>query len=209
MHASGLASGLLGLAIASAAWASSGHSDGHDHGHDHGDERRQGQVHVHGLSTLNLVLEGRELAVELFGPANNFIGFEHQPRTDEQRSLLDQALARLADPATLMELPAAAACTLIQTEVTPPDFDAAHAHTGADDHQHGHDHGHEHEQGVHSDIAASWLFECSTPAQLASLPVHVFRHFPLTEEIQANLITPEGQTRQVLSAERSTLRLPR
>jgi len=189
-------------------------ADRHAHEHDNEGERRQSAAHVHGLSTLNLVMEGSLLALELSGPAVNFIGFEHAPRTEQQHATLATALARLESPESLFSLPAAAGCVLRQTDVHAADFSAAatashseHQHDHQHGHAHDHEHDHEHAESSHADLGASWEFECANPAGLRNIEVQLFSSFPLTEELQANLITPALQTRQLLGPGRTTLRL--
>jgi hypothetical protein len=56
---------------------------------------RQHQAHVHGLAEGNLVLDGWQLRLELEIPGANLVGFEHPPRSDEQRDHLAATLALL------------------------------------------------------------------------------------------------------------------
>jgi ABC-type Zn2+ transport system substrate-binding protein/surface adhesin len=214
----GAATGLLlaTLLASAAAQASGKHDHDHDH-HDHADgERRQGEVHVHGLGTLNLVLEGETLVVELQGPAANFVGFERAPRTAVETAAVERTLELLAQPGELLGLPAAAACRTQDMQVRGMDP------VGHDDHA-GHDHGHDHQHGQHdhsgdgsaqgheghAEMGATWEFLCSNPAALTAIEVKVFAVFPLTEELTANIIAPGLQTRQVLTPARSTLNLRR
>lgn len=60
----------------------------HDHHHDHHkhDEKSQGLgSHVHGEVELSLVSSENQLAVQLNGPAEAFIGFEYEAKTDEEK----------------------------------------------------------------------------------------------------------------------------
>ena len=53
------------------------HKHKKEHAHDH--EKRQLDSHEHGVSTLKIAIEGKELNMELESPANDIIGFEHAP----------------------------------------------------------------------------------------------------------------------------------
>lgn len=202
----GAATGLLLITLlATAAAQASGQHD-HDHDHDHdehaADERRQGEVHVHGLGTLNLVLEGEILVVELQGPAANFVGFERAPRTAVETAAVERTLELLAQSAGLLGLPTAAGCREQDIQVRGMELDG-HGH---DDQ---HDHSGEGSAEGHAEMGATWEFRCSNPAALTAVEVKVFTAFPLTEELTANIIAPGLQTRQVLTPARSTLNLRR
>ena len=77
-----------------------------------GDERRQLGAHEHGHGRLNIAVEGGSVAMELIAPAADIVGFEHEPKTDEQRTAIEQAKGTLADPLALFVLPPSAGCRL-------------------------------------------------------------------------------------------------
>ena len=202
----GAATGLLLVSLLATATAHASGQHDHDHHHDHHDhadgERRQGEVHVHGLGTLNLVLEGGTLVVELQGPAANFVGFERAPRTAVETAAVERTLELLAQPGGLLGLPAAAGCREQDMQVRGMELDG-HGH----DHQH--DHSSEGSTEGHAEMGATWEFVCGNPGALTAIEVKVFAVFPLTEELTANIIAPGLQTRQVLTPARSTLNLRR
>ena len=45
-------------------------------------------AHVHGEAELNIVIEGRELLMELESPSFNLVGFEHEPQSLNQQDLV-------------------------------------------------------------------------------------------------------------------------
>ena len=47
-------------------------------------EHHHHDAHVHGVAHLNVALEGNDLYIELTSPAANIVGFEHDPRTQNQ-----------------------------------------------------------------------------------------------------------------------------
>ncbi len=164
--------------------------------------RRDPGRHVHGTATLDIALEGRTLQVELDGPAVNFLGFEHAPRTAAERTRLGEVRAALSDAATLVGLPAAAGCRLAQAEYHLPT--AAPEQAGHDDHGHDddHDEGHDGDRDIHSDVSARWTFDCAQPQQLTRLTPGLFDVFPLLEHIEVALVTPDDQTRRVIDRTR-------
>jgi hypothetical protein len=57
-----------------------------------GAERRQGHVHAHGAAELNIVVEGKKIAVEFRTPAEGIMGFEHEAKTDADQKKRDAAI---------------------------------------------------------------------------------------------------------------------
>ncbi|WP_415845640.1 DUF2796 domain-containing protein [Stutzerimonas zhaodongensis] len=164
----------------------------HDHDHSHGSL----DAHEHGAAELDAALDGAMLEVELRSPAMNLVGFEHAPRSEADKGKIANARKQLEQPDRLFGLTAAAGCTLAKTELESPLFEG--------DHQHEHEHEHEHEEdhdGQHSEIHAHYHFECATPQALTGLDLQgLFKTFPGTEKIQAQLIGPNGQRGAQLSA---------
>lgn len=180
-----------------------------------GSERRQLDAHEHGVTVLNVAAEGQFVWVELEGPAMNFIGFEHPPRTAEQTRQVADAVAELESADQLFQLSSAAGCTLTSAESR---------HVGDDDHDGGHDdhddHADEHDgshddaghdepvaEAVHSEFAAHYEFSCTNPEQLTELQVTLFDTFPLTTEVEASFIGAEFQTFAELSPNSRVLSL--
>lgn len=182
------------LAIA----AEHGHDHDHDHAHDNPD------AHEHGVARLNLVLDDRELLVELDSPAANLLGFEHAPATDDERRQAAAVRDTLGQPLTWLGLAPAAGC-----EVAERDIEGAALQADADDHDHDHDDDHgdaEHSHAAHSDIDARYRLACASPEALQALDLSAFfERFPGTERLLVQLIGPNGQTGTQLSAEQPRL----
>lgn len=160
----------------------------HDHDHSHGSL----DAHEHGAAELDAALDGAMLEVELRSPAMNLVGFEHAPRSEADKGKIANARKQLEQPDRLLGLTAAAGCTLAKTELESPLFEG--------DHQHEHEHEEDHD-GQHSEIHAHYHFECATPQALTGLDLQgLFKTFPGTEKIQAQLIGPNGQRGAQLSA---------
>ncbi|MEO1293112.1 MAG: DUF2796 domain-containing protein [Pseudomonadota bacterium] len=109
------------------------------------DEKRELSAHVHGHSTLNIAVEGTEVAMEFIAPGADIVGFEHAATSDEDRAAITAAKTTLGDPLGLFVMPASAECTLQTAAVELVTEGADH-----DDHGHG-KHGHdEHGHDEHS-----------------------------------------------------------
>jgi hypothetical protein len=191
----------LGLIAAVAAPLAVVASDAHDH--QPGAGYREHGPHVHGVGDLNVALEGSGLLIELHGPAANIVGFEHPPTNAAETQAVDDARARLADPARTFQPNAEAGCELSAVEV----FMELAGDQPGPGHDHGHDHDHGHEGETHSDAGVAYSFECASPGALKTLRARLFEQFPGTERLRVQLITPNGQRADELTADAPTLAL--
>jgi len=167
----------------------------HDHDHDHHDSLG---AHEHGAAELDAALDGSMLEIELRSPAMNLVGFEHTPSSDADKRKIADARERLEQPVALFGLPAAAGCKLAETELESPLFEGK-AHDHGDEHEHEHDGDHE---SQHSEIHAHYHFDCATPQAIQVLDLQgLFKAFPGTKKIQAQLIGPNGQRGAQLDAD--------
>ena len=183
-------------------------------------ETRGHTAHVHGIAQLNVALEGNELMLELISPAANIVGFEHKPKNEEQIQVVEEANELLQHGEKLFVMTSGAQCSLHEAHVEGDilhDHEDAHAkHDHDHDHDHGHgdahakhDHGHgddhaDHDhggEGVHSDIRATYHFECGAPKRLQALDVQLFEHFPGLEKLEVQLLTADKQTAADLTAQ--------
>lgn len=129
---------------------------------------RQLDAHEHGVGALNIALAGTTLEMEFHAPGADIVGFEHAASSAEDRAAVDQAVATLARPLDLFQLPAAAECSVtearaaLEAEEAHDDHGADHdedhgeehaAEHGHEEHEeHGHEeHEHEHEEHAHDD----------------------------------------------------------
>ncbi len=163
------------------------------HDHDHHDSLG---AHEHGAAELDAALDGSMLEIELRSPAMNLVGFEHAPSSDADKRKIADARERLEQPDALFGLPAAAGCKLAETELESPLFEGE-----AHDHDHGDEHDGDHES-QHSEIHAHYHFDCATPQAIQALDLQaLFKAFPGTKKIQAQLIGPNGQRGAQLDAD--------
>ncbi|ANF25692.1 DUF2796 domain-containing protein [Stutzerimonas stutzeri] len=169
----------------------------HDHDHAHHDSL---SAHEHGAAELDAALDGSTLEIELRSPAMNLVGFEHAPSSEADTRKIGDARKQLEQPNSLFGLPAAAGCTLVDTELESPLFEGE-AHDHGEEHEHEHEHDEDHES-QHSEIHAHYRFDCATPQALQALDLQgLFKAFPGTQKIQAQLIGPKGQRGAQLDAD--------
>ncbi len=166
----------------------------HEQGHDH--EHGSLGAHEHGVARLNAALDQQTLELELQSPAMNLVGFEHAATSDADKAKVAAVHKQLEQPQALFDLPAAAGCKLTDVDLDSPLFGDK---PDADDHDHDDEDGDEHAEGEahhheHSEIHAEYNFTCSNPTALKQLDLSpTFKHFPATQKIQVQLISPSGQ----------------
>ena len=78
-----------------------------DHDHAHGTLG----AHEHGVATLNVVLDGNTLELELDSPAMNLVGFEHAATRDTDKAKVAAVRQQLEQPLKLFGVDQAAGCT--------------------------------------------------------------------------------------------------
>lgn len=159
---------------------------------DHGQESLS--AHEHGVGSLNLVVDGNDVSIELDSPAENLLGFEYLPTSDADKAKVKALRAQLTEAQTLFLFPAAAACRLAGVELNSALFDAV-----ADDHGLAHDQT-EQTAEAHADIQAQFQFTCAQAAQLDQIQVALFSAFPGTERLLLQAIGPQGQQGGELTA---------
>ena len=180
------------------------------------EQHREHEAHEHGHGTLDIVLEGEELLIELRIPAVNVVGFEHAPRDEAEREAVRKALVPFGDAESVLAIPAEAECE--SEEAVAEIWSMA----GEDDHEgdgHGDGEGHEHEHEddgheddahkadehgkdehdadsgaeEHSELHATYRFHCHEPGKLDRIDVRVFEHLHGAEEIDVRIVTPTAQ----------------
>ena len=162
-------------------------------------ETREHGSHVHGIGKLNVALDGKDLFVELDSPAANIIGFEHEPKNDQQKHVVHEAIELLEKGEKLFVFSAKAQCSLHESYVGN-DMAAGHneEHEGHEAHHGDHDDSSTEAAHAtpssHSEFTATYHFKCNRPEKLKTIEVMLFSSFPGFEELEVQLLTPKKQT---------------
>jgi hypothetical protein len=180
---------------------------------------RHHQAHEHGVAHLNVALEGNDLFIEFTSPAANIVGFEHHPRTDEQKAAVRKAIETLKAGESLFVLALGAEGNLAESTVTT-DIEDDSNHESENEHAEAladssketlkvqHPSGKHHEADEHephSDFKAEYHFDCREPQRLAHIEVMLFRIFPGIEHIEVQLLTGTKQTALELTAQKNRI----
>ena len=180
------------------------------------EEYRHHEAHEHGVAHMNVAVEGNDIYIELISPAANIVGFEHQPRTQEQKAAVKAAIKKLEAGEKLFAFSSVVGGRLVESKVhTDINNDSDHESDETKSHEHdemsrdtgneaekqGHDqhqHGDEHER--HSEFKAEYHFVCKKPEKLAYVDVMLFSVFSGIEHIEVQLLTGTKQTALELTA---------
>ena len=158
----------------------------------HAEDRREHGAHEHGHVAMQVVLEGAVLAINVEAPGMDIVGFERVPKNAAEKTRIREAVDQLENAAAMFALPDDAGCSVTEAHA---EHDAIQEH----DHAH-HKDKHEREESSHSAFHAHYAWRCEVPAALKYVDVRHFITFPATAEIEALVVSPNGQSAQELTA---------
>ena len=160
---------------------------------DHSDEHRHHEAHVHGEAELSLLIDGKSVVFELKSPALNVLGFEHEPKTNEEKEIVKKANKKLSNYKNIISIPDLN-CQVIKSEIDSP---------YEEDHHHDHDHHDEHhdEDVEHGDYYLSYSLTCENMNKLKTIEVKLFDNFDGFENIEAVWIGQNGSGSSELTKE--------
>jgi len=172
---------------------------------------REKDSHEHGAANVMLAMEGEKLHLNFEVPSESLIGFEHFPKSQDQRQNFNEAIQTLSEPSKLFSIPANAECLLVGINVSQSLFSGkgGHDHDEKDEHGHdekgfwnslfGHDekdeHGHDESEKseIHSEFSSKYLWNCEHLDEIDSIGTQLMNIFPRIEEIRVNWITKNNQ----------------
>ncbi len=146
------------------------------------------EAHVHGSATVLLAQDGNRLTLEFDSPLDNLLGFEHAPRTDNQKQAAKALLDLMQKPDTLLKLNAEADCQLTTVKVNAPVLQAIS--TGKDE---------------HANLHAEYEYACTKVTALKSLQLSLFDAFPAIHKVDAQMAGARGQAAATLTPKQRTL----
>ncbi|WP_200870123.1 ZrgA family zinc uptake protein [Catenovulum agarivorans] len=192
----------------------------------------QYDAHIHGVAEISIVMEGKELHMQLHSPADTLVGFEHKAQTQQQKQAVQTVDRYLNTVNKIVEF-TGNKCNAVEIEVDvtallPEEHGHdehehehdkhAHEHDKHthehDEHEHKHDkHEHEHEHDghersdTHIEITANYQFLCDDITEISAIQIKLFEQFPALEKVQAIWIGPNGQNAQMLSKNDNSIKL--
>lgn len=189
-------------------------------------EMRHADAHAHGVSKLNIVVEGKVLVLELESPGNDLVGFEHEAKSAADKKAVKAVEKTLADPLALFAIPQAAKCKLdsknVEYEVGDDDHDDHDDHDKkkhkssakkSDDHDHDHekedkhDHADSELEAGHAEFHASYVLNCEKVAELKTISFPFFDKFKNAKELRVAYISGNKQKAFTATAKNKSLTL--
>ena len=121
------------------------------------EETRQLDAHEHGVGTLNIAIDGAEVAMEFHAPGADIVGFEYEASGAADLTAIETALAALNAPLELFAMSSAAGCVVnnaraeLETEGEHEDHDDHDDHDDDDHHEDHEDHEDDDDHEDHED----------------------------------------------------------
>lgn len=157
-------------------------------------------AHEHGRALLQMAVEEHRIDLMLNSPAHNLAGFEHEARTESEKSQLADINSWLET--TPLVNSAAANCRITAAAVelgggksTHGDHD--HHDNGHDEHDHHqeehHDHDSHHGEATHREYDVSQQLECDRIESDQEFTSALMERFEGMEELTIEWVSPSGQ----------------
>jgi hypothetical protein len=168
-------------------------------------------AHVHGMSELNIVIEGNKLEMQLRSPAINIVGFEHKASTEQQIRKVKQSEVKLNDHKALFSF-SSGGCRLTQAKINLANLikknaieKDVHVHHKSELDHHEKDQEKEKEHDDHSEVVAHYYYDCEDIDDLSSLSLGFFAVFPAIQQINGIWITTSGEGAASLTRSNKTI----
>ena len=166
------------------------------------EETRQLDAHEHGVGQLDIAIDGQQVAMDLYAPGADIVGFEYAAESDADLAAVDSAATTLAGPLDLFVLPEAAGCSVVtaaaglESEEDHDDHGDEHDEQGHDDHDDDHDEGHDDHASEtgHTEFHAEYLLTCANPSAITEINFAYFDTFPNALEVEVQIISDAGAT---------------
>lgn len=153
----------------------------HDHKHHHHDHKNEGQnlaAHVHGEANMSIAIDQKIIAIEYNGPAETILGFEHEPKTDAEKKLLENAKNKWEkDFLTLVSPDKSLNCKMTQSKFQLNVKDG------------------------HADIEAEAALSCDKSA--TSIAINMIANYPRIKTLKLDVLTAEGTPKSYSVTEKS------
>jgi hypothetical protein len=141
-------------------------------------------VHVHGQLRLEVAIEGPTVIIDMDSPLDNFVGFEHAPKTDAEKKTADDAVAQLRAADQLFKIDPSANCKLGPVTLRSAALGLGKAQAEAVE--------------GHADLDATFAFNCTNAQATKFIDIGLFDAFKGTRQIDARITAPQGEFKRTL-----------
>jgi hypothetical protein len=176
----------LALALSPAAFAGKGH-----------------KAHEHGVANVNVVGEGNTVTIQLQAPSDSIYGFEHEAKKEADVKKRDTAIEKLRTSAEQMfVLDPSLGCKITSNDIKPFVTESneqkdAKSQAKAD----------KHKEGTHSEVHATFKFECSKPVAGSKLSFAARKHFKSLRTLKIQVLSGEKQDGTTIKNDKGTVSL--
>lgn len=153
------------------------------------------QPHQHGHARLQMAVENNNVDLILTSPAYNLLGFEHEPRTEQQKQTLENARQWLTTQALIT--PAGGNCTVESASMS---FSAKATEQDQHDYDHDHEESHDEANNEHSNIEVSQILDCAGTDLSGGFATPLTGQFPEIQELDVEWVTNSTQGSAKLSS---------
>lgn len=155
-------------------------------------------AHTHGLLRLDVAIDPQSITLQFTSPLDNFLGFEHAPRTDAERRKVADMAAALKSADGVFYVDPAAGCRVASVQLDSATLGLGPAATGKQAAS-GHD--------AHADIDATIVFSCDRAEAASFITLKLFEKYPHLHTIEAQVATAHRQYKRTLKADAPKLDL--
>jgi hypothetical protein len=164
-------------------------------------------AHVHGRATLEVAIEGGSVQISLDSPLDSLLGFERAPRTEKERQSVREMSLKLRQSDHAFVFPPQSQCRLESVQLESAVIEQSLLAAGSDSNAvKDRDKSLVNSPDVHSELSATWHFQCAAPESLQGVKVSLFQYFPSLKRIDAAVVGPKGQSRTRLSPKSNQLK---
>ena len=166
--------------------------------------KKKQKAHTHGRAIVNVVLEGTKINAQLKSPAEAIVGFEHKPRTKQQKAAIRKAQKILNKGSNVVTFDPLAQCKPLKAKLDSELLEDDHDKHHKDHHDHDKNH---HDHGQHAEFEAEYDFSCKKPKSIKSLTVPLFKHFPAVKLVIVNAVIGQNQIQRKVTAKKPIVSL--
>ena len=158
-------------------------------------------AHTHGEVNLAIAKEGNKISIALESPSANLFGFEYFAESEAEVALVTQITAQLENANNLFVFNGSdcqSTEVFVDSSAVLPKHEKKHANHIEQD-EHNHDKYQETAALTHSEIQATYQFQCNETSELNSIKTNLFNQFSGIENITVYWITDHKQGSVILS----------
>jgi hypothetical protein len=146
----------------------------------------QQRAHVHGQVKLDIAIDGPAIVIAMASPLDNLVGFEHAPKTDAEKKAAEAGIAQLRAADQLFKIDPAANCKLGPMMLQSAALGLGKAEAGSGGAE------------GHADLDATFAFNCTNAQAAKFIDVGLFTAFKGMRQIDAQIVSREGQFKRTL-----------